>query len=75
MIRDVWVGMTALIGAAAVIAVLWSAQSVPNPTIAALLLLLIVLATATAARLRVAVIVSIAVMLAFNFFLLPPYIR
>jgi two-component system, OmpR family, sensor histidine kinase KdpD len=57
-------------------AVLWglrSLQSLPNPTIAALLLLLIVLSTATAARLRVAVVVSVAAMLGFNFFLLPPF--
>jgi two-component system, OmpR family, sensor histidine kinase KdpD len=45
----------------------------PNPTITALLLLLVVLATATAARLRVSIGISFAAMLAFDFFLLPPF--
>ncbi len=49
------------------------AQDRPNPTIAALLLLLVVLVTATVARLRIAVALSAAAMLAFNFFLLPPF--
>lgn len=48
-------------------------QSYPNPTIAALLLLLVVLAAATSARLRVAIGTSVAAVLAFNFFLLPPF--
>jgi two-component system, OmpR family, sensor histidine kinase KdpD len=71
--RDFWVGTAALVAAAAVIATLRALQPFPNPAIAALLLLLIVLATATTARLRVAVAVSIVAMLAFNFFLLPPF--
>ena len=48
-------------------------QDDPNPTIAALLFLLIVLATATTAHLRVAIAISVIAMLAFNFFLLPPF--
>ena len=58
---------------ASIIAGLRALQDHPNPTIAALLLLLVVLAAATSARLRAAIAISVAAMLAFNFFLLPPF--
>ena len=73
MIRDYGVGIFALAGIGAVIVAMRAAQAFPNPTIAALLLLLVVLATATAASLQVAVTVSVTAMLAFNYFLLPPF--
>src|SRR5688500_4273869 len=71
--RDVLIaiGGTAAIGL--IIAGLRTLQQDPNQTIGALLLLLVVLAAATSARLRVAVGISVAAMLAFNFFLLPPF--
>jgi len=62
-----------LLGVAVVIVSLRYAQAQPNPTISALLLLLVVLGTATTAPLRVAIGTSVAAMLAFNFFLLPPF--
>ncbi|HEY0284175.1 MAG TPA: ATP-binding protein [Vicinamibacterales bacterium] len=65
--------MLGLTGVAAVVVAMRAAQAIPNPTISALLLLLAVLATATAASLQVAVAVSVAAMLAFNYFLLPPF--
>ena len=73
MIRDFRVGVFALVGLGTVIVAMRAVQDFPNPTIAALLLLLVVLATATAASLQVAVAVSVAAMLAFNYFLLPPF--
>ena len=54
-------------------ALLRAVQDQPNPTIAALLFLLVVLATATSAHLRVSIGISVAAMLAFNYFLLPPF--
>jgi two-component system sensor histidine kinase KdpD len=56
-----------------VVVALRAVQDYPNPTIAALLLLLVTLGTATAGRLRVAIAISFVAMLAFNFFLLPPF--
>ena len=73
MIRDVWAGSLHSSALAWRLRRFERPESVPNPTIAALLLLLIVLATVTAARLRVAVAVSIAAMFAFNYFFLPPF--
>jgi two-component system sensor histidine kinase KdpD len=71
--RDVLAMVGAAAALAAVIVSLRIVQERPNPTIAALLLLLVVLAIATYARLQIAVGVSVAAMLAFNFFLLPPF--
>ncbi|MEO6235542.1 MAG: ATP-binding protein [Vicinamibacterales bacterium] len=71
--RDVLAALTGAMAIAAIIGTLRAAQHHPNPTTAALLLLLVVLATATAARLRVSIAISVAAMLAFNFFLLPPF--
>ena len=71
--RDSRVGLLGVLGVTLVIASLRYAQDQPNPTISALLLLLVVLATATTAPLRVAIGISVVAMLAFNFFLLPPY--
>lgn len=71
--RDIAAGLAGLAGVGLVSASLRTVQEHPNSTIAALLLLLVVLAIATAARLRVAVAISAAAMLAFNFFLLPPF--
>jgi two-component system sensor histidine kinase KdpD len=62
-----------VVAIAAIAIVLRAVQAQPNPTIAALLLLLVVLATATSAHLRVAIGTAVAAMLAFNFFLLPPF--
>src|SRR5262245_51008966 len=71
--RDLGVGTASLATIAAVVAGLRAAQEVPNPTIAALLLLLIVLAAATTAGLRVTVAIAVVAMLAFNYYLLPPF--
>ena len=71
--REGTAGFLGSLGVAVVIAVLRVIQSQPNATISALLLLLVVLATATGAGLRVAISISVAAMLAFNFFVLPPY--
>jgi two-component system sensor histidine kinase KdpD len=71
--RDILVATAGTVAIGSIIAGLRGLQDHPNPTIAALLLLLVVLATATAARLRVAIAISAAAMLAFNFFLLPPF--
>ena len=71
--RGAGVMAAGLLALAAVIVVLRALQDRPNPTIAALLLLLVVLATATSAHLRIAIAISVAAMLAFNFFLLPPF--
>ena len=71
--RDVFVALAAVMAIAAIVGALRAIQDLPNPTIAALLLLLVVLVTATSAHLRVAIAISIAAMLAFNFFLLPPF--
>jgi two-component system sensor histidine kinase KdpD len=71
--RDVAVGAAGCAAIAAVIAVLRTLQSIPDPTIAALLLLLAILVTATAVRVGVAIAVSVIATLAFNFFLLPPF--
>ncbi len=71
--RESSLGLFGLVGVALVIASLRYAQAQPNPTISALLLLLVVLATATTAPLRVAIGMSVVAMLAFNFFLMPPY--
>lgn len=63
-------------GAAAIsitVVVLRLIQARPDPTIAALLLLLVVLGTAAFAALQVSIAISVAAMLAFNFFLLPPF--
>lgn len=73
MASDLRIGVFAIVGLGAVVAAMRAAQAIPNPTISALLLLLVVLATATAASLKVAVAVSVAAMLAFNYFLLPPF--
>jgi two-component system sensor histidine kinase KdpD len=53
--------------------VLRTLQSIPDPTIAALLLLLVILVTATAVRVGIAITVSVVATLAFNFFLLLPF--
>lgn len=71
--RDVLATAGAAGALAAIIVVLRIVQRDPSPTIAALLFLLVVLATATYARVQIAIGVSIAAMLAFNFFLLPPF--
>jgi two-component system sensor histidine kinase KdpD len=71
--RDVAIGVAGAVAIAAVIAVLRTLQSAPNPTIAALLLLLVILVTATAVRVGIAMTVSVVATLAFNFFLLPPF--
>src|SRR5688572_23862388 len=71
--RDIVVAIAGTAAIGVIIAGLRALQPYPNPTIAALLLLLVVLATATSARLRVAIAISVAAMLAFNFFLLPPF--
>lgn len=71
--RDALAGAGGLVAVGAIVAVLRAAQERPNPTIAALLFLLVVLATATIAHLRVSIGISVAAMLAFNFFLLPPF--
>jgi two-component system, OmpR family, sensor histidine kinase KdpD len=71
--RESGVASISLLGVALVAGSLRYAQTQPNPTISALLLLLVVLATATTAPLRVALGISVVAMLAFNFFLLPPY--
>jgi two-component system sensor histidine kinase KdpD len=73
MVADFRNGIFGVAGVCLVIAAMRAAQTIPNPTISALLLLLVVLATATAANLKVAVAVSVAAMLAFNYFLLPPF--
>ena len=71
--RDILIAIGGFAAIGAIIAGLRALQDDPNPTIAALLLLLVVLAAATSARLRVATAISVAAMLAFNFFLLPPF--
>ncbi|MGE3513395.1 MAG: DUF4118 domain-containing protein, partial [Vicinamibacterales bacterium] len=71
--RDVAIGAVGTAAIAAVIAVLRTLQSIPDPTIAALLLLLVILVTATAVRVGIAITVSVTATLAFNFFLLPPF--
>src|SRR5688572_9974837 len=71
--RDIVVAIAGTAAIGVIIAGLRTLQPYPNPTTAALLLLLVVLAAATSARLRVAVAISVAAMLAFNFFLLPPF--
>jgi two-component system sensor histidine kinase KdpD len=71
--RDVAIGAVGTAAIAAVIAVLRTLQSIPDPTIAALLLLLVILVTATAVRVGIAIAVSVIATLAFNFFLLPPF--
>ena len=71
--RDVLALGGGLVAIAVIIVALRGLQEHPNPTIAALLFLLVVLATATAAQLRTAIAISAAAMLAFNFFLLPPF--
>ncbi|RPI52765.1 MAG: DUF4118 domain-containing protein [Acidobacteria bacterium] len=70
---DVVAACAGLMAIASITAALRAMQEQPNPTIAALLLLLVVLATATAASLRVSIAMSLAAMLAFDFFLLPPF--
>ena len=71
--RDAVTAVAGVFAIATIIGALRAVQDQPNPTIAALVLLLVVLATATAARLRVSIGISVAAMLAFNFFLLPPF--
>lgn len=71
--RDAVAALASLIAIALMVGALRMVQDRPNPTIAALLLLLVVLATATAASLRVSIGISVVAMLAFNFFLLPPF--
>ena len=71
--RDALVTVAGLAAIMAVVVLLRAVQDQPNPTIAALLFLLVVLATATSAHLRVSIGISVAAMLAFNFFLLPPF--
>jgi two-component system sensor histidine kinase KdpD len=71
--RDALATAGALAGLAVIVVALRAAQQHPNPTIAALLFLLVVLGTATLAHLRVSIGISVAAMLAFNFFLLPPF--
>jgi two-component system, OmpR family, sensor histidine kinase KdpD len=71
--RDALVTVAGLAGITAVVVLLRAVQDRPNPTIAALLFLLVVLATATSAHLRVSIGISVAAMLAFNYFLLPPF--
>ena len=71
--RDALVTVAGLAAIMAVVALLRAVQARPNPTIAALLLLLVVLATATSAHLRVSIGIAVAAMLAFNYFLLPPF--
>jgi two-component system sensor histidine kinase KdpD len=71
--RDGAAVVLSLVAVAGVVVSLRYAQAQPNPTISALLLLLVVLGTATTAPLRVAIATSVAAMLAFNFFLLPPF--
>jgi two-component system sensor histidine kinase KdpD len=71
--RDLSVGAAGLGAIALVVAGLRASQSIPNPTIAALLLLLVILLTATAVRMRIAIAVSVFATAAFNFFLLPPF--
>ena len=71
--RDVVAAVAGSLAVAAIIGVLRALQDHPNPTIAALLLLLVVLVTATSAHLRVSIGISVAAMMAFNFFLLPPF--
>ena len=71
--RDALAGTGGLAAVTAIIVGLRAVQDHPNPTIAALLFLLVVLATATVAQLRVAIALAVAAMLAFNFFLLPPF--
>ena len=71
--RDVLGGAGGVTAVAVITAALRAAQDHPNPTIAALLFLLVVLVTATIAQLRVAIGLAVAAMVAFNFFLLPPF--
>jgi two-component system sensor histidine kinase KdpD len=71
--RDALAGTGGLVAVTAIIGGLRAVQDHPNPTIAALLFLLVVLATATVSQLRVAIALAVAAMLAFNFFLLPPF--
>jgi two-component system sensor histidine kinase KdpD len=71
--REALVTVAGLAAIMAVVVLLRGVQDRPNPTIAALLLLLVVLGTATSAHLRVSIGVSVAAMLAFNYFLLPPF--
>ena len=71
--RDTLATIGGVLAIAAITVTLRAVHEQPNPTIAALLFLLVVLATATAAHLRVAISISVAAMLAFNFFLLPPF--
>ena len=71
--RDTLVAAAGLAAIVAVVVLLRAVQDRPNTTIAALLFLLVVLATATSAHLRVSIGTSVAAMLAFNYFLLPPF--
>ena len=71
--RDILIAIGGSAAIGGIIAGLRALQDDPNTTIAALVLLLVVLAAATSARLRVAIAISVAAMLAFNFFLLPPF--
>jgi two-component system sensor histidine kinase KdpD len=71
--RDVAIGAAGSAAIGGVVAVLRTLQSVPNPTIAALLLLLVILVAATAVPVGIAMTVSVIATLAFNFFLLPPF--
>jgi two-component system, OmpR family, sensor histidine kinase KdpD len=71
--RDIGAALGSVLAITALIVVLRTIQERPNPTIVALVLLLVVLAAATAARLRVSIAISVAAMIAFNFFLLPPF--
>ena len=71
--RDALVTLSGLTAIVAVVVLLRAVQDRPNPTIAALLFLLVVLATATSAQLRVSIGIALAAMLAFNYFLLPPF--
>jgi two-component system, OmpR family, sensor histidine kinase KdpD len=71
--RDISIAAGGVAAIALIVAALRALHESPNATIAALLLLLVVLATATAARLRVAIAICVAAMLAFNYFLLPPF--
>jgi two-component system, OmpR family, sensor histidine kinase KdpD len=71
--RDVAIGAAGTGAIAVIVVALRTLQSVPNPTIAALLLLLVILITATAVRVSVAIAVSVVATLALNFFLLPPF--
>jgi two-component system sensor histidine kinase KdpD len=71
--RDIGIGAAGIGATAAVIAILRRLESVPDPTIAALLLLLVILVTATAVPVGIAMTVSVITTLAFNFFLLPPF--